>query len=111
MISATHFHAMAVHFPIAILMAGFLSELIEATQLHEQAAAFALTPTVITAIFYLCNFIMKFSKSWVRITCIILFAGAVRAIVRTGYLGGQLVYRHGAGVELALPDFSNPGVE
>ena len=28
MISATHFHAMAVHFPIALLMAGFLSELI-----------------------------------------------------------------------------------
>jgi len=32
----------------------------------------------------------------------------VSAILRTGYLGGQLVYKHGAGVELALPDFSNP---
>ena len=155
MISATHFHAMAVHFPIALLMAGFLSELIglfikktffqqaafyllilgalgsivsylagkvagdgmlkgtlgQATQLHEQAATFALSLTVITAIFYLGIFIMKFSKSWVRIAGIVLFAVAVVAIARTGYLGGQLVYKHGAGVELALPDFSNPGVE
>lgn len=28
MISATHLHAMVVHFPIALLMAGFLSEVI-----------------------------------------------------------------------------------
>ena len=106
MISATHFHAMAVHFPIALLMAGFLSELIglfikktffrqaafyllilgalesivsylagkvagdgmlkgtlgQATQLHEQAATFALALTVITAIFYLGIFITKFSN-------------------------------------------------
>ncbi len=28
MISATHLHAMIIHFPIALLMAGFLSEII-----------------------------------------------------------------------------------
>ena len=28
MITAPHFHAMVIHFPIALLLAGFLSELI-----------------------------------------------------------------------------------
>jgi hypothetical protein len=26
---------------------------------------------------------------------------------RTGYLGGQLVFKHGAGIELALPDLGD----
>lgn len=155
MISSTHMHAMAVHFPIALLMVGFLSELIsfffnkmffrrvafyllvlstfgtiasylsgkaagegmdegslaKAMALHEQAATISLWLIIVTAVFYLGIFILKNNKSWLRILSIILFAGAIAAIARTGYLGGQLVYAHGAGVELALPDFSNPGTE
>jgi len=155
MISATHLHAMAVHFPIALLIVGFLSELIsifykkdffrqaafyllmlgtlgtiaaylagnaagegieegplgKAMELHEQAATIALWLTGFTAAVYLAIAFFKYKKSWVSIARIILFAGVITAIARTGYLGGQLVYKHGAGVELALPDFSNPGVD
>ena len=155
MISATHLHAMAVHFPIALLITGFLSELAsfifkksffrqaafcllilgtlgtivsylagnsagdgmeegtlgKAMELHEQAATIALWLTVFTAVIYLATAFFKYQKNWARITSVILFAAVIAAIARTGYLGGQLVYKHGAGVELALPDFSNPEKE
>jgi len=152
MISSTHLHAMAIHFPIALLILGFLSELVAflynktffrqsafylllvgtvgtivsylsgnaagdgmeegtlgaAIELHEQAATIALWLTIITAVFYLVLYFLKYQKTWTRLLAIFLFAGVIAAIARTGYLGGQLVYKHGAGVELALPDFSNP---
>jgi len=152
MISATHLHAMAVHFPIALLVVGFFAELLslflnrkffrmaalslllagtvgtiasylagnaagegieegmlgKAITLHEQAAKVSLWLTAITALVYLGIFYFRYNKNWARIVSILLFAGVVSAILRTGYLGGQLVYKHGAGVELALPDFSNP---
>ena len=152
MISATHFHAMAIHFPIALLVLGFFTELSslfiqkeflrkaalgllitgalgtvaaylagnaagtgmeegtlgKAIALHEQAATVAIWLTAFTALVYLAIFYFRYNKNWARIVSVILFAGVVGAIARTGYLGGQLVYKHGAGVELAMPDFSNP---
>lgn len=152
MISSTHLHAMAVHFPIALLMVGFLFELIsffykkdffrqsafylllsgtigtvvsylagnaagegmeegtlnKAMDLHEQAATIALWLTIITTLVYGIIYFLNYRKSWLRMIAVLLFAGVVGSIARTGYLGGQLVYKHGAGVELALPDFSNP---
>ncbi len=152
MISATHIHAMVVHFPIALLMVGFLSEVIalfskksffhqtgfyllllgtlgtiasywagnaagegmeegslgKAMELHEQAATVSLWLTIITAAVYLSLYFFKYNKTWAKVLSIVLFASVIGAIARTGYLGGQLVYKHGAGVELALPDFSNP---
>ncbi len=153
MISATHLHAMAVHFPIALLVIGFFAELLslfmqkqflrkaalyllisgalgtiasylagnaagegmeegtlgKAIALHEQAATIALWLTAFTAVVYLVMFYSRYNRSWARIVSVILFAAVVGVIARTGYLGGQLVYKHGAGVELALPDFSTPG--
>lgn len=144
---------MVVHFPIALLMVGFLSEVIsffynqsffrqaafyllqlgtigiiasylagnaagegmeegalgKAMHLHEQTATIALWLTIITAVVYLAAFIFKYDKNRTRIVGVILFAAVIGAMARTGYLGGQLVYKHGAGVELALPDFSNTG--
>ena len=152
MISSTHLHAMAVHFPIALLIVGFLFESIsffykreffrqsafyililgtlgtvasylagnaagdgmeegslnKAMELHEQAATISLWITIITALVYTGIYFLKYNRSWLKVTAILLFAGAIGSIARTGYLGGQLVYQHGAGVELALPDFSNP---
>lgn len=152
MISSTHLHAMVVHFPIALLMVGFLFEVIslfykkeffrqsgfyllilgmfgtvvsylagnsagegieegplnKAMELHEQAAIISLWLTIITTLVYAGIYFLKYNKSWLRIIAILFFAGVIGSIVRTGYLGGQLVYKHGAGVELALPDFSNP---
>ncbi len=152
MISSTHLHAMVVHFPIALLIVGFLFESIsffykkeffhqsafyllilgtlgtivsylagnaagegmeegslsKAMELHEQAATISLLLTVITALVYGVIYFLKYNRSWLRIAGVLLFAGVIGSIARTGYLGGQLVFKHGAGVELALPDFSNP---
>jgi uncharacterized membrane protein len=155
MITSTHLHAIVIHFPIALLIIGFLSELVSiflkkpffgkmafyllilgtlgvvvsylsgdaagdgmeegslgtAIELHEQAATFALWLTIATAIAYLAIFALKYDKKWLKMVSVLLFAAAVTAIGRTGYLGGQLVYKHGAGVELGLPDFSGTGEE
>jgi uncharacterized membrane protein len=152
MISSTHLHAMVVHFPIALLLVGFLFEAIsffykkeffrqsafyllllgmlgtvvsylagnaagegmeegplsKAMELHEQAATISLWLTIVTALVYASIYFLKYKKNWLRIIAVLLFTGVIASIARTGYLGGQLVYKHGAGVELALPDFSNP---
>ncbi len=155
MISATHLHAMAVHFPIALLITGFMAELTglfykkdffkqaafylllagtlgtiasylignaagegmeegslgKAMELHEQAATIALWLTILTAVAYLLKNIFNYQKKMLNFILVILYATVITAIARTGYLGGQLVYKHGAGIELALPDFSNPEKE
>lgn len=155
MITATHLHAMIIHFPIALLMAGFLSEVIAlltkkeffrnasffllllgamgATvayitgsyagegieegplkapmDLHEKAATITLWLAIITATFRVIIFYFKYDRKWTRLVAIVLFTILAGAVSRTGYLGGQLVYSHGAGVELALPDFSDTSGE
>lgn len=80
----------------------------KAMELHEQAATIALWLTIITALLYAGIYFFKLNKGWLKIVCILLFTAVIGSIARTGYLGGQLVYKHGAGVELALPDFSSP---
>jgi len=149
MISATHLHAMLVHFPIALLVVGFLSELVSffykkeffsqtafyllvlgtlgtigsffagksagdgmdegslgaAMELHEQAATVALWLSILAALLYLGRYIFKLNKAWVRVVGFILFVLVIGAIGTTGYLGGQLVFKHGAGIELGLPEF------
>lgn len=150
MLSATHLHAMFIHFPIALLIVGFLFELLSLIlkkdylkkgafyllilgalgtlasylsgnaagegieegplknplELHEQAATISLWLTLATAVVYSIIAIAKFRKNWLKIFSVILFAAVIGSIARTGYLGGQLVYKHGAGIQLALPDFS-----
>lgn len=80
----------------------------KAMELHEQAATISLWLTIITTLVYGSIYFLKFNKGWLRIIGVLLFTGVIGSIARTGYLGGQLVYKHGAGVELALPDFSSP---
>lgn len=153
MISATHLHAMIIHFPIALLMAGFLSEVIalfskkeffsnvafyllllgalgasaayltgsyagegieegplkNPMELHEEAATITLWLAIVTALFRVIIYYFKYNRSWTKWVGIILFTALVGSVARTGYLGGQLVYSHGAGVQLALPDFGNTG--
>ncbi len=150
MLSATHLHAMIVHFPIALLMAGFLSEVISLfsknqfyrnaafyllvlgslgsaaaflsgsyagegvedgplegpIELHENAALFTIWLSGIVSVFYVSVFLLKYKAAWSRVTAIILFAALIGSLARTGYLGGHLVYNHGAGVELTFPDSS-----
>jgi uncharacterized membrane protein len=146
MISATHLHAMIIHFPIALLLVGFLSELIglvtrraffsqasyyllllaaagaitayftgdaagegmeggslkKAMDLHEQAAIITMWLTIAAALVRTAYELLKKKLKGLRIIAIVLFAFAVAGVGRTGYLGGQLVFKHAAGVELGL---------
>ncbi|MBS1653262.1 MAG: DUF2231 domain-containing protein [Bacteroidetes bacterium] len=150
---AAHIHAMLIHFPVALLLVGFVAELAgffyktiffreaafyllvlgtlaallsyfsgraagsgmeegalsRAMELHEQAARSALGLAVSTSWVYGVFHFLGYHKTGPRIMALILFAGLVAMIAVTGYLGGQLVFRHGAGVELALPGLLDPG--
>jgi uncharacterized membrane protein len=150
MFSATHLHAMLIHFPIALLIVGFLFEALSLIwkkdylkqgafyllilgalgtlvsylsgnaagegieegplknplELHEQAASISLWLSLATAALYSIIIIAKFRKSWLKVISVVLFATVIGSIARTGYLGGQLVYKHGAGIQLGLPEFS-----
>lgn len=149
MIASTHLHAMIVHFPIALLLVGFLSDLIglltkkiffnqaafyllllgtagaiaaylsgdaagegmeggslgTAMELHEQAALITLWVTIAAALFRLAATFFKRNNGWIKTIAMLLFALSTVAVARTGYLGGQLVYKHAAGVELGIGDF------
>lgn len=151
MISATHLHAIIIHFPIALLMVGFFSELFAVfikndffknaafyllllgalgaivayvtggyagegieegpllipMELHEQAALITLWLAIITALYRVLIYFFKIQNTKAKWAGILLYALLAVAVGRTGYLGGQLVFSHGAGVELALPDFNN----
>jgi uncharacterized membrane protein len=142
---------MVIHFPIALIFVGFLSEIIALftkkqffnnaafyllllgalgaivayisgsyagdgmtdgilqapMELHEEAATITLWLAIITALYRVALYYFKYSKSWTKWVGIILFTALTASIARTGYLGGQLVFQHGAGIELALPDFGS----
>ena len=149
MFTATHLHAMIVHFPIALVLVAFVSELAgffiqkkffqqvslyllilaalgaiaafltgdaagdgmeggslhEAMELHEHAAVFTLWFTIAAAGAKIAMVFLKKEIRWFRIAAFVLLLGAVGGVARTGYLGGQLVFKHAAGVELGLGNF------
>ena len=148
MIAATHVHAMVIHFPIALLIIGFLSELLgyaikkpffnqaaffllilgtfgtiaaylsgdaagegmeegslgQAIGMHQEAAIVTLWSVVITSLVHTAILFFKYKNKWFIRISIMLFALSIGAVTRTAYLGGQLVYKHAAGVELGLTD-------
>lgn len=152
MFSSTHIHAMLIHFPIALLVVGFLVEIVAfiikkefyknlsfflllvgalgaiaayvsgsyagegiedgplkvPMEMHEDAALVTLWLAIITALFKVSFFFYKGTQPWTKWLGVILFACLIGSVARTGYLGGQLVYSHGAGVEIGLPDFNAP---
>jgi uncharacterized membrane protein len=151
MFTAPHIHAMVIHFPIALILVGFLSEIIaliikkpffieaafyllllgalgaivayisgsyagdgmtdgilqKPMELHEEAATITLWLAIITALYRVALYYFKYYKTWTKWVGLLLFVALVGFVGRTGYLGGQLVFQHGAGIELALPDFGN----
>ncbi|MCF8238656.1 MAG: hypothetical protein K9I85_10900 [Saprospiraceae bacterium] len=149
MLSATHIHAMLVHFPIALVIVGFLSELVglvlkrpffrqvgwmllllgaagavaayftgkvagegmedgalgRALSTHMEAAGWAVAAILAAVGLRIIAMIFDVRFKSLKWIALIGFAAAVGALGRTGYLGGQLVFRHGAGIELGLGDF------
>ena len=155
MITAPHLHAMVIHFPIALLMTSFLSEILslfvkikffrnaslyllilgtlgaivayvsgsyagdgmtdgllqEPMELHEDAALITLWLAILLTVFKTAVTYFDYHKVWSQLIVIMLFAVLIGFLSRTAYLGGQLVFKHGAGIELALPDFGEEPIK
>ncbi len=145
MITATHLHAMVIHFPIALLIIGFFFALVSifskntffrtasiwllfigtigttiaflsgdaagegieggllalAVEEHEESAELTLWLAWSVTFIFMITEILKNRFVWLRVIGIIVFAACITSLSRTGYLGGHLVYQHGAGVEVA----------
>ncbi len=143
----THLHPMIVHFPIALLLVGFLSDIVglttkrefysqvgflmlvlgtlgllaayitgklagsgiteagalmQALDTHEESATLTLWVVLIAAGFRISLVLLKKYKGALKIVSLTLFFLGVLAITRTGYYGGELVFKHAAGVQLDL---------
>jgi uncharacterized membrane protein len=143
----THLHPMIVHFPIALLIVGFLSDLLgliikrefftqagfyllilgtmgviaafitgdqagsgiseagalkQALETHEHAASLTIWMVCIAAVFRLALVLLNKFKGVFKMLSLALFLVAVLSIGRTGFYGGELVYKHAAGVQLDL---------
>jgi uncharacterized membrane protein len=138
---------MIVHFPIALLIVGFLSELIslilkkeffsragyyllilgtvgviaaylsgeyagdgiteagalkQALETHESAALLSLWLMVGAALVRIALVFFKKHNGVFKWAAFILFLLGVLSIARTGYYGGELVFKHAAGVQFNL---------
>lgn len=149
MITAPHLHAMVIHFPIALLIVGFLSETIGQFSknkffsytsfylliigtiaaivayvtgnyagngmtdislqgplgMHEEAALVTLFLSTITLLVKASIYFFHYEKTWAMWLMIILYLMLVSSIARTAYLGGNLVFKYGAGIELIHSDY------
>ncbi len=147
MFDTTHLHPMIVHFPIALLIIGFLFDLIgaifnkdffsktgfyllilgtagviaayisgniagdgvseagtlkQALENHEDAAELSLWLMVIASIVRIVFVLLKKYSGVFKWAAIVLFLVGILSIARTGYYGGELVFKHAAGVQLNL---------
>jgi len=151
MFTATHLHAMIVHFPVALVLVAFFTEilgiifkkkfyqeatfyilllatigasvayitgnaagdgmdggsLLQAMEAHEKAATFTLVFTIAAFVAKSALYILKKQILWLKILSFVLLMAAAGGVASTGYLGGQLVYKHAAGVELGFSNFGN----
>lgn len=157
MFDTSHLHPMIIHFPIALLLIGFLADIIgvifkkefftkagfyllilgtigviaayisgniagegveeagtlkQALENHEHAAQLSLWLMVATAVVRLTIVIAKKYAGIFKYAALALFLAGVLSIVRTGYYGGELVYKHAAGVQFNLGfNFNSPGTQ
>ena len=149
MFTATHLHAMIVHFPVALVLVAFFTEvlglilkkkfyqqatfyililaalgaivayltgdaagdgmdggsLLQAMEAHEEAATFTLWFTLAAAGAKIALYVIKKEMRWLKILAFVLLLAAAGSVAYTGYLGGQLVFKHAAGVELGFGNF------
>ena len=143
----THIHPMIVHFPIALLIVGFLFDITglfikrnffswagfsllilgglgviaalltgnlagsgiaeegmlkQALETHKSAALITVWLVAATVVFRVLLVWLKKYTGLLRVAAIGLFFISVLSIARTGYYGGELVYKHAAGVQFNL---------
>lgn len=144
MFDTSHLHPMIVHFPIALILVGFLSEIVglffkkdfftkaafyllilgtlgvvaayitgniagdgvsetgqlkNALETHEDAALLTLILLVIATSVRVALVWMKKYNGLFKYIAVVLFLAGVVAVARTGFYGGELVYKHAAGVQ------------
>ncbi len=143
----SNLHPLVVHFPIALLIVGALSDLLgmitkkdfffraglfllvlgaagavaayfsgesageglaeggalkQALETHEGAAVLSLVLISATVLVRLALVLAKKFSGNLRWIPLVLFLITAGSIARTGHYGGQLVYKHAAGVQLTL---------
>lgn len=141
-------HPMIVHFPIALIIVAFVSEIVgvilrrdfyvkaallllivgalgaiaayvtgdeashtvgdsgairAALEMHEEAGEFTLWTVIIAALIRALFAFKHWMHGWRQWVAVILLAACVAAVGRTGYLGGELVFRYGGGVKALQP--------
>ena len=156
MFDQTHIHPMLVHFPIALLIVGFVADITglfvkkayltqagfllqilgvlgvvaalisgnlagsgvseegilgQAIERHEEAAELTIWIAGIAAVYRIVLVILKKFESYWKTIGLIMYFASVMAVARTGYYGGELVYKHAAGVQFTLGNDLNFGTE
>ncbi|MGE5681989.1 MAG: DUF2231 domain-containing protein [Bacillota bacterium] len=147
MFDTNHIHPMIVHFPIALLIVGFLFDAVglfikkdffsrtgfyllilgtigvvaayfsgdmagdgisetgalkQALETHEEAAILSLWLMVGISAIRIAFVVMKKYSGTFQYIAVLLFLIGILSIARTGYYGGELVFKHAAGVTLNL---------
>lgn len=83
----------------------------QALETHEGAAQLTLWLVGITAVFRVILEVLRQYRGALKAVALVLFLASALSIARTGYYGGELVYKHAAGVELNLGFGLNSGIE
>ncbi len=147
MFDTTHIHPMIIHFPIALLIVGFLFDLVgvfvkkeffsrtgfyllilgtlgvvaayitgniagegiaeagtlkQAIETHEDAATLTLWLMIIASVVRLGLVVLKKYEGAFKWVSLIIFLAGVLSIARTGFYGGELVFKHAAGIQFNL---------
>ena len=74
----------------------------DAVEMHEDAGLLTLWLAVITSAFRIILVMLKKYQGVLKMLALVLFLATVLSVARTGFYGGELVYKHAAGVEFSL---------
>jgi uncharacterized membrane protein len=77
-----------------------------AVETHEEAALLTLWLMIATTLVRLGLTVMRKYSGFVRLIPLAIFIMGVGSMVRTGYYGGELVFKHAAGVQLNIGSFA-----
>jgi len=76
-----------------------------AVETHEEAALLTVWLMVATTLVRLGLVVMRKYSGFVRLIPLAIFILGVASMARTGYYGGELVFKHAAGVQLNIGTF------